>query len=197
MSGPGKRRIGENVAQQRLLRQLGRLGRHADLIVLDAGSGGHEVMRRFWRAADQVMLVTTPEAWMLTESCSALHRRVCKERPASLRLLVNRVSDPSVAEEIQHRLHVASADPRHWNLELLGCVPSDPEVEAAGRTPLACARLSHESPLARALDAVAARLLAERPQAVSVSPPLGRGLGDCLNPADLTQPQPGFSPIDI
>ena len=30
------------VAQQRLLRQLKKLGRHADVIALDAGSGGHE-----------------------------------------------------------------------------------------------------------------------------------------------------------
>jgi flagellar biosynthesis protein FlhG len=183
-------------AQQRLLRQLGRLGRHADLIVLDAGSGGHEVMRRLWRAANQVILVTTPETLAQTDSCAAFQRWVCKERPVSLRLLVNRVSDRSVAEEIQHRLKAARED-RGWNLELLGCVPSDPEIEAAGRTPTAGALWSRESPLTRALDSVATQLLAEKPQGGSVSRPQGALLADGLNPAVLTQPQPGFSPIDI
>jgi RNA polymerase sigma factor (sigma-70 family) len=39
-------------AQQRLLRQLRGLGRHAETILVDTGSGAHEVARRFWAAAD-------------------------------------------------------------------------------------------------------------------------------------------------
>jgi len=185
------------VAQQRLLRQLARLGRHADLIILDAGSGGHEVMRRYWRAANQVLLVTTPETLTQSESCAGLLRRVCKERPVWLRLLVNRVSDQSVAKEIQRAAEVASEDLRQWNLDLLGCVPSDPEIAAAGRTPAAGELWSGDSSLTRALDYVATRLLAEKPQGACVCRPQEALSTNCLNPADLTQPQPNFSPIDI
>ncbi len=184
-------------AQQRLLRQLARLGRHADWIVLDAGSGGHEVMRRFWRAASQVLLVATPETWTQSESCAALQRRVCNERPVRLRLLVNRVPDQRAAREIQRALEVASEGLREGNLELLGCVPCVAEIAAAGRTPVAGELWSGESPLTRALDSVAARLLAEKPQGVCVCRAQGALSANCLNPADFTQHQPSFSPIDI
>jgi hypothetical protein len=49
----------------------------------------------------------------------------------------------------------------------------------------------------RALDALAARLLADKPPATVAVLPQGRGLAECLNPADLTQHQPGFTPIDV
>ena len=185
------------VAQQRLLRQLSRLGRHADLIVLDAGCGTHEVMRRFWRAANQVVLVATPETLALTDFCAALPRWVCKDRPVSLRLLINRTSDQSLVEEIQHCLQDASEGLRGWNLDLLGCLPNDPDVEAAGPAAMCRALAWRETILTRAMDALAARLLAEKPQSVAASRPQGRALAERLNPADLTQPQPGFSPIDI
>src|SRR6266404_6707380 len=49
-------------AQQRLLRELDHLGRHAEVIVLDAGSGLNHIVQRFWQAADELLVVTTVEA---------------------------------------------------------------------------------------------------------------------------------------
>ena len=48
-------------AQERFVRQLRGLGAHADFVILDVGSGLSRVVRSFWRAADCVLLVTTPE----------------------------------------------------------------------------------------------------------------------------------------
>ena len=58
--------------------ELDRLGRHADVVVLDAGSGLNHVVRRFWQAADVVLLVTTPDAprsWMPMRRSRCLRRR--------------------------------------------------------------------------------------------------------------------------
>src|SRR5207302_810817 len=46
-------------AQQRLLRELDQLSRHADVVVLDAGSGLNHVVQRFWQAADEVLVLIT------------------------------------------------------------------------------------------------------------------------------------------
>ncbi|NLF71299.1 MAG: P-loop NTPase [Candidatus Anammoximicrobium sp.] len=183
--------------QQRLLRQLDRLGRHADLIVLDAGSGGHDVMQRFWRAANQVMLVTTPDRLTQTESCVALQRRVCQEHPVPLCLLLNRISGWRVEADAPARLQDAIPALREWNLGVLGCVPESPEIRTAGRTSPNRILSAQDNSLTQALDHAAARLLAQPPQPVSVCRLQGRASADCLNSLGLIQPQPGFSPIDI
>lgn len=185
------------VAQQRLLRQLSRLGRHADLIVLDAGCGTYEVMRRFWQAANQVVLVATPQTLALTDICAGLRRWVCKDGPVSLRLVVNRASNQSFAEEVQHSLRDASESLRGWHFDLLGCLPNDPDIEAAGPVPARRGRVRTDTLLTRAVDALAARLLAEKPQPTAAARPQGRGMAEFLNSTDLTQPHPDFSPIEI
>ena len=40
----------------RLLRELDQLGRYADVVLLDAGSGLNATVQRFWQAAETVML---------------------------------------------------------------------------------------------------------------------------------------------
>ncbi len=184
------------VAQQRLVRQLSRLGRHADLIVLDAGSGTHDVMRRLWREANQVVLVATAEALSRLESCAALQRWVCRDA----RFRCGCWSTGSLTSASRSKCNAASwtlsDDLRGWNLDLLGLIPNDPALESA-KSPAAAPTWLQEGPLMRALDAAAARLLAEQRRPVSVSRSQTRGPADCLNSADLAQPQPVFSPIDI
>jgi flagellar biosynthesis protein FlhG len=48
-------------AQQRFIRQLRGLGAHAEYVIIDAGSGLNRVVQTFWRSADAVLLVTTPD----------------------------------------------------------------------------------------------------------------------------------------
>jgi len=185
------------VAQQRLLRQLKKLGRHADLIALDAGSGGHDVLRRFWRAADQVVLVTTPDSTAVREAYAAIKRLAGTNPAAVLRLLVNRVADRAAAEEVHRRICAASERFLELSLGLLGSVPSVAEFETRGR--LTTARALHDSqhPAGAALDALAAQLAAAALQPVSVPRFGGRAQTEARNSADLIQHQAGFPPIDI
>jgi flagellar biosynthesis protein FlhG len=185
------------VAQQRLLRQLKKLGRHADLIALDAGSGGHEVMRRFWQVADQVVLVTTPDPLAVREAYATMKRLAGTDPVAVLRLLVNRVSDQNAAEEVHRRMCEASERFLELTVGLLGCVPSVAEFEAAGHAARACIMQDSQHPASLALDAMAARLVAGALRPVSVNRPRGTALAEARNSAGLTQPQAGFPPIDI
>jgi MinD-like ATPase involved in chromosome partitioning or flagellar assembly len=185
------------VAQQRLLRQLKKLGRHADLIALDAGSGGHEVMRRFWRAADEVVLVTTPDPLSVREAYAAIKRLAGANPAAVLRLLVNRASDPRVAEDVQQRMCEASERFLELTVGFLGYVPSDPEFETEEGAVPACAKRRADNPASLALDAVAAQLLANKLRPVSVTRPRGPLAAESRNSAGLAQPQAGFAPIDI
>jgi flagellar biosynthesis protein FlhG len=185
------------VAQQRLLRQLKKLGRHADLIALDAGSGGHEVLRRFWRAADEVMLVTTPEPQAVMEAYAAIKRLAGANPTAVLRLLVNRATDSSVAKDVHQRICEASERFLELALGLLGSIPDDPTFETAGLPGNFWAMREADNPASVALDVIAAQLMANRQRPVSVVRPRGQVTADVRNSAGLAQPQPRFSPIDI
>lgn len=185
-----------DVAQQRLLRQLKQLGRHADLIALDTGSGGHEVMRRFWLAADQVVLVTTTDRLAVTEAYAMIKRLAAANPAARLRLLVNQTAAPEDAEEIHRRIAEASERFLEHSVELLGSVPDTPAFGNVRCAVLANGMQHGESLVSRALDAVAARLVSEPPQpAVAVRAERSRTRHAI--PQVLTQPRAGFPPIDI
>jgi flagellar biosynthesis protein FlhG len=185
------------VAQQRLLRQLKKLGRHADLIALDAGSGGHDVLRRFWRAADEVMLVTTPEPQAVMEAYAAIKRLAGANPTAVLRLLVNRAADSSVAKDVHQRICEASERFLELALGLLGSIPNDPTFETAGLPGNVWAMRDGDNPASVALDVIAAQLMANKQRPVPVVRPRGQVTADVRNSAGLAQPQQRFSPIDI
>jgi flagellar biosynthesis protein FlhG len=185
------------VAQQRLLRQLKKLGRHADVIALDAGSGGHEVLRRFWRAADEVVLVTTPDPQAVMDAYAAIKRLAGADATAVLRLLVNRATDSSMANDVHQRICQASEQFLELALGLLGSIPNDPAFEMAGPPGTVWARRDGDNPASVALDAIAAQLIASKQRPVSVARPRGQVTAEVRNSAGLAQPQPRFSPIDI
>ena len=91
------------VAQERLLRELDRLGRHADLIVLDVGNGLSNVVRRFWQAADRALLVTTPDTLAIMDSYAAIKMLAADRPELKIEIVVNR-SDATTAADVHHRI---------------------------------------------------------------------------------------------
>lgn len=145
--------------QQRLLHQLDLLGRFADWAIIDAGCGLNNVVRRFWQAADELLVVTTGEAVAVMDAYAAI-KLFLGELPASIiRTLVNQSRSESEATAVHARL--ANAAQRFLGMTLLpaGQLPWDAAValaSAAGQTLL---KQFDESPAAQAIDQLAERLL--------------------------------------
>lgn len=59
-------------AQQRLMTELRKLGAFADCIVVDAGNGLNQSVKRFWMAADTVVLVTTSDLVSVMDAYAAV-----------------------------------------------------------------------------------------------------------------------------
>jgi flagellar biosynthesis protein FlhG len=167
------------------------------VIALDAGSGGHEVLRRFWRAADEVLLVTTPDPQAVMDAYAAIKRLAGDNPTAVLRLLVNRATHPSVAKDVHQRICEASERFLELALGLLGSIPNDPAFETTGLPGAAWAMRDGDDAASLALEVIAAQLIANRQRPVSIARPRGQVATDVRNSAGLAQPQPRFSPIDI
>lgn len=93
-------------AQQRLIDQLGSLGELAEFVVIDAGDTPGPVARRFWQAADTVLLVTTAELPSLVDAYGAIKALAAGGARVSIRLVVN-MAPRAVAEQVYQRLQRA------------------------------------------------------------------------------------------
>jgi flagellar biosynthesis protein FlhG len=148
-------------AQQRLLRQLSGLGRHAETVVVDTGSGAHEVARRFWAAADQIVLVAAPDAQSLLDAYADMKRTAAGRSELAIRLVVNRVANRQIGEEVYRRLDGSCRRFLGFAIDYLGHVPEDARVSEAAAVGKPCVLRTPGSAAAMAFESLAARL-AER-----------------------------------
>jgi flagellar biosynthesis protein FlhG len=146
-------------AQERLLREIDRLGRHAEMVVLDAGSGLNHVVKRFWQAADLVLLVTTPENTAVMDSYASIKVFSGSRKGKQVRVFVN-CADEAAGEGVCARIERACQHFLGIDVEIAGHLPRDRMVAeaACARQPFAVEALSES---ARLIDAVAESLLAQ------------------------------------
>lgn len=133
---PGNWSRGEYVdcspaAQQRLIAQLRTLGAFADYVILDAGNGASRTLGRFWQAADDVLLITTPEPVAIMDTYAAIKVQGDSAPDAAIHAVVNFGADAETAADVQARL--ARACRRFLARELFdaGWLAADKRVPAA------------------------------------------------------------------
>lgn len=93
--------------QRHLIDQLHRLGPHCDLVILDTASGSGPILRRFWQAADIVMLVTNDEAGSIMDTYAAIKLLTYQDEPTEVVTLVNRIADQQEAADVGGRIQHA------------------------------------------------------------------------------------------
>jgi len=145
-------------AQDRLLAELDRLGRHADLVVLDAGSGLNHVVRRFWQAADAVLLVTTPDRVAIMDSYAAI-KVLGARRELAVHTITNR-ADAETAADVHVRLNDACERFLNRSILFAGSLSDDSAIGEAASTgrPMALDGCRRQS--AREIESIAEGLIA-------------------------------------
>jgi flagellar biosynthesis protein FlhG len=147
-------------AQERLLTQLHGLGAHADYVLVDAGSASGRIMRRFWEAADGVLLIVQSDSVSIMDAY-ALVKAVASEGPpaAPIAAIVNGAADEA-ADDVVARLSRACRRFLGFTVAEAGRVPQDPRFAraTAERRPL----LLHapDSPAVAAFDRLTDELFA-------------------------------------
>jgi flagellar biosynthesis protein FlhG len=120
-------------APARLVAELAELEADADFVLVDAGSGLGPGVAVLAAAADQVVVVSTPEPTSIADAHAAINRFRRLTAPPRLRVLVNQVASTSEAADVLDTLISSSR-------QFLGAVVS----------PLGCGsvRADHHVPLA-------------------------------------------------
>jgi flagellar biosynthesis protein FlhG len=141
-------------AQEKLLGELDRLGRHADLIVLDAGSGLNQVVRRFWHAADDVLVVTTPDKVSMMDAYAAIKVLAGHDRRPQVHTVINR-SDAPQADDVYSRINRACERFLDRTVAFAGHVPDDPAMTSAAARMHVLIESDPDSPAAHSLERIA------------------------------------------
>ncbi len=146
-------------AQQRLVRELDHLGRHAEVVVLDAGSGLNHVVQRFWQAADELLVVTTVEAVSIMDAYAAVKLLLADKAPPVVRTIVNQSPQAEVAVGVHARIAQACQRFLAMRIHRGGSVPWDSAVALANRNGKPFVLETPDAPAARAIEQVAEQII--------------------------------------
>jgi len=114
-----------------VVKNLGRLERFADILLIDTGAGLGEVVLNFLMAADDVILVTTREPTAITDAYGLLKTLLSRTQEKNIHVVINRVRSEADARETYERLDIAVRRFLHGALNFLGWIYEDPHVGKA------------------------------------------------------------------
>lgn len=144
-TGPGNLRliagaagIGEpadlpDAVVQKLIRGFQGLDGSADFLILDTGAGIGRLVTELLTAADEVVLVTTPEPTALTDAYAVVKTLVRRQPGARIGLVVNQALGREEAHLAAQRLRSTVLRFLNVPLDVLGYVPQDAAVPRAVR----------------------------------------------------------------
>lgn len=150
-------------ARARVLDSLGELEMLADWLLVDTGAGLSENVLAFLKAADEVIVVTTPEPTALLDAYGVI-KAFSAERPRSrVYVLVNQAADADDADRVHERLRAAAGQFLSFPVIPLGHVVRDPLVSQAVCRQRPLLSLYPSSPAARCIRAAADSLVGDSP----------------------------------
>ncbi|HEY8667444.1 MAG TPA: MinD/ParA family protein [Tepidisphaeraceae bacterium] len=119
--------------RQRLIDAMGELEEQTDIILVDTGAGISPNVLAFTRAADQVLVVTTPEPTAITDAYAVIKVLSRDGSDRQICLLVNQVRSPAEAKVVLER--IAKVAKQFLGVSVLdaGYVMADEAVQTAVR----------------------------------------------------------------
>ncbi len=148
--------------RSRLIQAVHSAAEDYDVLLIDTGAGIGSNSVYFASAADEVLLVTTPDPTALRDAyamAKVLHRRASVDR---IKLVANQVRSSLEGVELHSRIDTIVTRFLALELEFLGSVPWDNEVMKGARAGRPHVLAAPEAKASRAVRGLAARLREQR-----------------------------------
>jgi flagellar biosynthesis protein FlhG len=104
------------------------LDRLADVILIDTGAGISENVMSFIMAADETVLITTPEPTAITDAYALMKMVSKRDKEKKLKVIVNRVENSNEAYNIINKLTTVSQKFLDLDIINLGYIQNDESV---------------------------------------------------------------------
>ena len=149
--------IGEG-EQQQILAHLCRLQRQSDMIVIDTAAGISSSVISFCLAADQVLVVTTPEATAMADAYGTIKVLVRKHCSAPIYLVVNMARSVVEGRQVYRRLAEVARKFLETDVYYAGTLLKDERLCAAVRSRKPVVLAYPRAPVSLSLATLAGRL---------------------------------------
>lgn len=113
----------------RILVEMGKLDGECDFMIVDTGAGISNNVIRFLLAADDVIILTTPEPTSLTDAYGIVKSIARNGFNGSIFLVVNRVSKESEGVLVAQKFKLVGEKFLDLDIKILGHILHDPQVE--------------------------------------------------------------------
>ena len=151
----------EGTEREFLIRSFQELESYADVIVIDTGAGISKNVVQFAAAADEVIVMTTPEPTAIADGYAVI-KSISREKGfGRLRVVVNQARSPFEAARVVERIRMVARRFLGIEVDGLGYVMADDHVGQAVRKKSAFVLEFPRAPASRCLRAIAEKIFGE------------------------------------
>jgi flagellar biosynthesis protein FlhG len=151
----------DTMSELRLVQGLQRVAETADWLLIDTAAGIHDSVLKLLMAAQEVILVATPEPTSLVDAYAMVKVLHLRDAHKLLWLLVNNGQSADEAQETVDQLQAVTERFLGKQLKVLGMIPSDPHLLQAVRQQRGVVELFPHAPSTLAFQALARQLLGQ------------------------------------
>jgi len=148
-----------NAQLVQITNQISLLDDWADIILIDTGAGINQGVMNFVIAADEVIIVTTPEPTSITDAYAMMKTFVHHKGTGMLKLVVNRVIDGNEGTVAAHKLSKVALKFLGLSLISLGTVYEDKNLIRAVKRQIPLLLAFPDTISTRCIEQIANRLL--------------------------------------
>lgn len=116
---------------ENFVRNIGLLDKIADVILIDTGAGISENVLRFVMAADDVVVITTPEPTSTTDAYALIKAIGIRNKEKNIKMIINRTETAIEAQTAMQKLNSVAQKFLQVKLQFLGYVSNDTMVPKA------------------------------------------------------------------
>lgn len=151
--------------QKKLHKKLSRCSELANVIIIDTGAGLNRNVIEFVLAAEEVLLVTTPEPTALADAYAVIKAYSTYTDRRNIKLVVNRIHDEEECVEVVEKINQTTKKFLDVTVDCLGYIYDDKAVIEAvhGQVPFVLA--NEKSPAARCIFELVKSLLSGKEMA--------------------------------
>lgn len=144
---------------QHIVRQISLFDNWADFILIDTGAGLSRNVLNFVMAADEVIIITTPEPTAITDAYAMMKAYASQNGIAPLRLVVNRILDRDEGQMVVDKLVRVSQRFLDVSIENLGYVYEDRNMVKAVKNQVPVLLSFPEAISSRSIESIGQRLV--------------------------------------
>ena len=154
--------------QKKLHKKLSRCSEFANIIIIDTGAGLNRNVIEFILAAEEVLLITTPEPTALADAYAVIKAYTTYTERRNIKLVINRIREEEEYEDVAEKMNQTTKKFLGISIDYLGYIYDDKAVLEAVHRQEPFITANPKSPAARCVSALVKSLLSgERMGSVS------------------------------